>query len=104
MAKNNNSNKPQKNVDKAIDRNPKTNRREFIEKTLKMTVGAYVGMTVVDIFVGPKIGSGGMPLNAASSRTRPDKYRRDAHPGEDERRERRGREDRERRRKKEGRK
>lgn len=50
----------------------KSNRREFIQQTLKMTAGVYVGMSVIDSFVGPKIGVGGMPLNAATSvRTKP---------------------------------
>lgn len=54
---------------KAKAENSSTSRREFIEKTLKLTAGAYAGMTIVDSFVGPMIGTGGMPLNAASGRT-----------------------------------
>lgn len=46
--------------------NPQQTRREFISKTLKMTAGAYVGMSIIDDFVGPKIGSNGMPVHAAT--------------------------------------
>jgi len=52
-----------------------TTRRDFIERTLKMTAGAYVGMSIVDQFVGPRMAEGGMPLYAASGRAadiRPD--------------------------------
>ncbi len=45
-----------------------TTRRDFIERTLKMTAGAYVGMSIVDQFLGPKMTEGGMPLYAASGR------------------------------------
>ena len=44
-----------------------TNRRDFIRKTLKLTAGSYVAMSVLESFVGPKIGDHGMPLMAASS-------------------------------------
>jgi len=48
------------------DANKNESRREFIEKTLKLTAGAYVGMNVVEGFVGPKLGKNAMPLFAAS--------------------------------------
>jgi len=47
-------------------KNPQQTRREFIGKTLKMTAGAYVGMNIIENFVGPKMGSNGMPVHAAT--------------------------------------
>ena len=71
---------------KAKAENSSTSRREFIEKTLKLTAGAYAGMTIVDSFVGPMIGTGGMPVNAASgtdAKRGGHRGLRDGHPGED---------------------
>ena len=42
-------------------------RREFIKKSLKRTVGIYLGMTIIDAFTGPKFNMGGMPIAAAST-------------------------------------
>ena len=59
-------------------------RRDFIERTLKMTAGAYVGMSIVDKFLGPKMTEGGMPLYAASGRAgdiRPADGGGDGEPG-----------------------
>ncbi len=45
-----------------------SSRREFIQRTLKMTTGAYVSMNILEQFAGPEMGKGGMPLYAASGR------------------------------------
>jgi len=47
-------------------KHPQQTRREFISKTLKMTAGAYVGMSIIEDFVGPKMGANGMPVHAAT--------------------------------------
>ncbi len=45
---------------------PNAERRHLIRKTLSGAAGVYVGMAVLDAFVGPKIGLNGMPANAVS--------------------------------------
>jgi hypothetical protein len=43
-----------------------TSRRDLIKKALKASVGAYVGMAILESFVGPTLGTNGMPAHAVS--------------------------------------